>query len=537
MRAILEKIFGEYDPMVFYPFVALLAFGVAAMAISPEGVLAVFNAITNFTLFKMGWFVQLLAVVVILSCFFLMASRYGDIMMGRPGDKPEFSTVAWISMMFCAGFGMTMWMWCAGEIFYHMFGFDMLADQGIQGTPKSIIKGLQYVFLDNTLHGWCVYAIGAVAIALPAYRMGLPLNLAGGLYGIMGEKAYSSVWGRVVDVLGAIASVGAVATALGMGIAILTNGIQSILGIDVGVAGQYVALTALTVGFLITAVIGIERGMARMSQLNLYFSLAILAFIMIVGPSTYIGTMVSETVGEYLNSFFSLSLWGDSMNFVPVLNEAGEQIMGASGQPVMEWKNRGYMNWWLVFYIIWWIGFIPPCGGFLARISKGRTLREFMAGAVLCPCLMVVLFFGSWSGASSFLHFTGVVDMNQVVQNNFGGAIYAVLEQFPAAKLSMVVVFLSVLMYGITTYDATSQYVAIQLSGGRIDTKPTMRVLVGVTMGLLGFAAVVSGRLNVLKGLTVVLGGPFVFVLLAYLYSVFKMVAKARRGEMGDGAH
>lgn len=537
MRSILEKIFGKYDPMVFYPFVGLIIFGCIAMAVTPDGVLAVFNAITNFTLFKMGWFVQLLAVAVIISCFFLMASRYGDIMMGQPGDKPEFSNISWISMMFCAGFGMTMWMWCAGEIFYHMFGFDLLADQGVQGTPKSIVTGLQYVLLDNTFHGWGVYAIGAVAIALPAYRLGLPLNLAGGLYGLLGEKAYSSVWGRVVDVLGAIASVGAVATALGMGIAILTNGMNSIFGLDVGMTGQYIALALLTVGFIVTAVIGIEKGMSRMSQVNLYFSFAILVFIMVVGSTTYIGTMITQTVGEYFNSFFSLSLWGDAQNFVPLLNEAGEPVLGESGQALMEWKNRGYMNWWLVFYIIWWIGFIPPCGGFLARISKGRTVREFMAGAVLAPCLMVVLFFGSWSGASSWLHFTGAIDMNAVVQNNFGGAIYAVLEQFPMAKISMSVVFLSVLMYGITTYDATSQYVAIQLSGGRIDTKPSMRVLVGLTMGLLGFAAVASGRLNVLKGLTVVLGGPFVIVLIAYLISVFLMVRKARRGEMGEGAH
>ncbi len=534
MRAVLEKIFGKFDPGVFYPYTIILIIGVVGMAVSPDTVKAIFDAITNFTIFKCGWLVQVVAIVTILTCLFLMFSSYGNIKLGAPEDKPEFTTFSWISMMFCAGFGMTMWMWCAGEIFYHMFGFDWLADEGIQGSPKSIVKSLQYVFMDNSFHGWSVYALGAVAIALPAYRLKLPLNLAGGLYGILGKKCYDSAWGRVADVLGALASVGAVATALGMGMALITSGIGKIFNMpDIGLTGQYIALFAMTAGFIFTAVIGIEKGMSRMSQVNIVFSFVIFAFIIVVGPSTYIFTVVTEALGEFAHTFFSLSLWGDSMNFVPVVNAAGDPVMLENGKQLMEWHNRGYMNWWLVFYIIWWVCFIPPCGGFLARISKGRTIREFMAGAVIVPCIMVFIFFGSWSAVAANLHFSNIVDLNAVVQNNFGSIIYVVLEQYPLATLSMTIVFLSVLMYGITTYDATSQYVAIQLSGGRIDTAPAMRILVGLTMGLLGFAAVVSGRLSVLKGLTIVLGGPFVLVLIAYLISVYRMVVMAKRGEMG----
>lgn len=534
MREILEKIFGKYEPRVFYPFAGLLVVGVIGMAAAPETVKKVFDVLSHFFIFQCGWAVQLLAVVAIGTCFFLMVSSNGKIKLGRPEDKPEFSTFAWVSMMFCCGFGMTMWMWCAGEIFYHMYGFDLLKDQGTAGTPKAIISGLQFVWLDNSLHGWSVYSIGAIAIAIPAYRLGLPLNLAGGLYGIMGEKCYTSRWGNAVDVAGALASVGSVATALGMGMAVITQGLQNILDLpEIGQNGQYIALALMTAGFIFTAVVGVEKGMSRMSRVNMYFSLIIVLFIFVVGPTTFIFTTITEALGEYINSFFALSLYGDTMNFVPVLNEAGESIILANGKELMEWKNRGHMNWWLVFYIIWWVAFVPSCGGFLARISKGRTIRQYLAGAVLVPCLMVVLFFGSWSATAVNLNFSNILDMNDIVQNNFGGAIYAILQEYPLAKLSMVMVFLSVLMYGITTYDSFSQFVAVQLSGGRIDTKPTMRILVGLTMGFLGLVAVISGRLEVLKGLTIVLGGPFCLVLIAYLVSIYKLLPRCRNGELG----
>lgn len=519
MKKLLTPIIGEYESKIFYPFMLVIIIGVIAAGLQKDAILGALSTTNNWLITNCGWFLQLLAVVLILFTFVIICTKYGNIKMGKPEDKPEFSLPAWISMMFCAAFGMTMWMWCAAEIMYHIFQFDLLADQGIQGTGRTMSTAFAYMVMDNTLHGWALFALGGLAIGLPAYRKGIPMNLAAGLYGIMGEKCTTSKWGRVVDIIGAVASVGGVAGALGMGIAILTSGMKAIFGFEASgdnkMTVELICLFILTGFFIITAVVGIEKGMKRLSMLNISFSIAIVAFVFIFGPTVYIGTAITQGLGEYINSFFALSTWGDAGNFVDG-----------------EWKNRMYMNWWLIFFIMWWISYIPFCGGFVARISKGRTLREYFLCGVLCPSLMTVIFFGTWSSLAAYLQFTGGADVWGAINNDFGSTIYVVAGSLPFGKIVMFLVFCSAVFYGVTTYDSTTQFVAIQMAGGNIHTKAPLRVFVGLVIGGMGILALSTGQLNLLKALPIVFGAPFVIVLMVYFYSIIKMLGMCDRGEM-----
>ena len=519
MKKLLTSIIGDYDSKIFYPFMAAIIIGVIISACFNQEVLSLLSAGSTFLLFNLGWFLQLLALVLIIFSFVVIASRYGDIKLGTPEDKPEFGLFAWVSMMFCAAFGMTMWMWCAGETMYHLFGFDLLKNQGHAGTSRGIATGMSFTFLDNTLHGWALFCLGGLAIGLPAYRKKIPMNLAAGLYGLMGDKCISSRWGRVVDIVGAVASVGGVAGALGMGIAIMTSGLANVFGINAPAGKEAVVeiicLALLTVFFIFTAVLGIEKGMKRLSVINIYFSIAIMILVFVLGPTTFIGTAVTHGLGEFINNFFSLSLWGDVGNF-----EDGQ------------WVNRGHTNWWLAFYILWWISYIPFCGGFVARISKGRTLRQYFLCAVLCPSAMTVIFFGTWSSLSAYLQFTGAVDVWAHMGTDFGSTVYVVAGALPGGKFLMFLIFCSVIFYGVTTYDSTTQFVAIQMAGGNVNTKAPLRVFVGLVIGAMGLLALSTKNLDILKGLPVVFGAPFVIVLIAYFISIIKMLGMCQRGEM-----
>ncbi len=521
MKEMVNKLFGEHDAKIFYPFLLVIVLGFIVITIKPDQVLIVLKTLNEWIIFNLGWLLQLMALVAIGFAFVMIMGKSGDIKLGTPEDKPEFSTFSWVCMMFCAAFGMTIWMWSAGEIMYHLFQFEKIADSGNAGNAKGVPEALQYVFMNSSFHGWALFALGGAAIALPAYRKGLPMTLAAGLYGLMGEKTVHSTWGRWVDILGAVASIGGVAGSLGIGIAVLAAGIKNIFGLTepVNFMGQIMILLAIIGGFIISAVVGIERGMKRLSLLNIYISIAIAIFVCVMGPTIYIFTTITAGLGQFMNNFFSLALWGDTGNFVEM-------------QGQMAWQPRGHMNWWLVFYIMWWVSYIPFCGGFVARISKGRNLREFFLGAVLAPSALTILFFGVMSSASAYVQLTGQVDVWDMVQNDFGSAVYAILSVLPWAKLAMVLVFMSAILYGITTYDSTTQYVAIQMSGGNPYPKTTLRVFVGFIIGAIGLSALIAGKMDVLKALPVVFGMPFVVVLIAYFISLIKMLGMVKRGEL-----
>ncbi|SDP64548.1 BCCT family transporter [Desulforhopalus singaporensis] len=515
MKKIFESIFGEYDQYVFYPLMATLTAAVGLIVFDNKGFQAFFDTINKWLIFNFAWGFQVSALIVILFGFWLAFSRYGKLKLGKEDDQPEFSTLAWVSMMFSAGFGLGVWMWTGAEIMYHLDTSAMIANAGQTGKPGGVPMALQSVFMDWGIHGWMLFAVGGLAIAFPAYRLGKPINLAAGLYGIFKEKAYTNKWGKATDVLGAVASLGGTAAALGFGITMIGFGLSSFLGIEVGFTGKVISMIFLVAAFVASASSGIKRGIKFLSLVNIWMSAALCIFLLIVGPTNYIFTNIFEALGLYLNNFFSASLWGDAGTFV-------------NG----EWQTRGWNNWWLVFFILWWASYIPFCGGFIARISKGRTIKEYVLGSVILPTAMTFILFGIMGSIAAHIEISGAFPIYESIKNDVGSTLYVILEQYPFASITTVFVFVSTIIYGITTYDSTTYFISMQVAKGESDPKITMRILWGAVIGFFGLVSVSVGNFDAIKSLAIVCGAPFFVVLIVYMYSIVKMLKMADTGDL-----
>ena len=514
MKQVLTAVFGEHEGKVFYPFLIILSIIIGVLLVDQAAFTACFSSLTKWLIFDFGWAFQLGTFVAILFCFWLMFSSYGEVKLGTPEDKPEFTTLAWVSMMFASSFGLVMWLWYSAEIIYHLFESSRIADMGLTGQAAGVPVALQSVFMDWGFHGFALFGIGGLAVALPAYRQGKPMNLAGGLYGILGERSYTSIWGFLTDIAGALGAFGGTAAAMGLGLTVISCGIKDLTGIDIGLGPQVGIMLFLVLAFILSSVSGVDKGIRILSLVNIYITAALCVFLFIAGPTNYIFVTITEALGRYINYFADFSLWGD----------AGSIVDGA-------FKPRGWQNWWLVFYVVWWTSYIPFCGGFVARVSRGRTVREFLLGAVIAPMAIAFLCFGAWGSTSAFMQITGAVDMYQQIQTNFGGTIFRLLHELPLASLSIPLVMISSTIYGITTYDSTTYFISMQLSGGQLNPKMSMRVLVGLLIGAAGVTFLTIGDFNGLKSLGIVAGAPFFVVLMAYMYSIGRMVVMAKQGK------
>ncbi|MFK5952929.1 MAG: BCCT family transporter, partial [Desulfobacterium sp.] len=359
MRKLIEPIFGDYDEKVFYPVVGILLFILAAIMIDSDATKNFFDAINHWLIFNFSWAFLIGVSSAVFFVIWLSLSKYGTMKLGKDTDEPEFSFIAWVSMMFSAGFGLSTLMWCSAEPLYHLYQSSWTIDAGTAGTAAGIPQAMLLTWFDWGFHGWAMFAVGGLAIAFPAYRLGKPMTLGIGLFGILKDKSLTGFWGKTADVLGVISTLGGNSASLGFGVLSIAYGIKHITGIELGTSGTLVAMAMIILAFTISAVSGVERGIKYLSLINIYLGLGMLIYLLIVGPTGYLFSLITQTLGAYASQFITLSFWTDAANFKEGV-----------------WEQRSWLNWWVVFYWLWWVSYIPFCSGFIARISKGRTIRE-----------------------------------------------------------------------------------------------------------------------------------------------------------------
>lgn len=510
-----KKIVGDYDEKILYPVLGLLAVILIAILVDSDGTKKIFDSINQWLIFNFSSGFLIGVASVVFFTLWVGLSKYGDMRLGKDDDRPEFSFIAWVAMMFSAGFGLSTLSWCAAEPLYHLYQSSYTVDAGTAGTAAGIPQAMVLTIFDWGIHGWALFAVGGLAIAFPAYRLGKPMNLGIGLYGLLKEKSQTSAWGKVCDILGVISTLGGNGASLGFGVLSITYGLKHITGIELGSAGTLVAMAMIIAAFTLSAVSGIKRGIRILSLINIYLGLGMLIFLLATGPTLYLLSLFTQTLGDYISNIVSMSFWSDAGNF-------------AEG----EYKQRSWLNWWVVFYWLWWVSYIPFCSGFIARISKGRTIREYVLGTTLVPVLMTMVLFVIWGGNSAYLEVTKAAPMWENVQNDFGSSLYVLLENFPMGGLLCVLVFFSVVVFGVTTSDSASYFISMQVSKGDPNPKIPMRIFWGCLLGGAALVLLAVGKLNALKAMAIVAGAPFFFVVLAYMVSIVKMLRMAGKGEL-----
>ena len=306
----LEKLVGVYDAPLFWPvLISFISILICALAF-PEGTAKTLVSIRNFLIFNFSWAFLLGVGVTLFFCIFLAVSPFGDLKLGLDTDVPDFSFSAWIAMLFSCGLGIGFVFYSVAEPLTHLHQSSHIIDMGMAGKAGGVPKAIEITVLDWGIHGWALFALAAWAIAFPAYRLGKPLTVATGLYGILGDRCNTSVWGRLADGLGALGTIGGNAAMIGIGVASISFGIKTLFGIDLSPIGQAWCHAAPHCGLCDFRRTGVERGIKILSQINMVLAGFVLLVLLFFGhaPTQYLFNMMTQLCGDYFSNIWEYSL-------------------------------------------------------------------------------------------------------------------------------------------------------------------------------------------------------------------------------------
>lgn len=494
-RNIVKWGFDIHPQVTFWSAGLLLAF-ICWTLFFPESAGETFSAILTFINHKVGWlYIMAFNVFVGFSLYFAFG-RYGKIRLGGPGALPEFSTVAWYAMLISAGIGIGLMFWGVGEPVYHLVAPAPLFDvEPITGEAAKAAMATAY--LHWGIHGWALYGLVALGLGFFAYNRGLPLTFRSIFYPILGPKIYGR-WGNLIDILTVMATLCGLATSLGLGAGQAAIGLNKLFGLPSGTGFQIILIAFITGLATISVVAGLDAGVKRLSELNVWLAGAFLAFVLIVGPTLFALSLFTQSLGYYIQILPEFAFW----------NEA--------------FTGTSWQAGWTVFYWGWWISWSPFVGMFVARISKGRSVRELIVGVIFLPSVLCFFWFAVFGGAAMNLQLTGQRDMAEAVQSNIGTALFEMLEEFPWTDVVSFIGVLLLASFFVTSSDSGSLVVDHLTSGGKLDSPKPQRVFWACMEGLVAVVLLIGGGLSALQTAAVTTSLPFVFILMLMLWSLKK---------------
>ena len=441
-----------------------------------------------------SWFYVLTVAFIFFFVVFLGISRYGNIRLGPDHSTPDYSLVSWISMLFAAGMGIGLMFFGVAEPLMHYLS----PPTAETGTVAAVQEAMKMTFFHWGLHAWAIYAIVALVLAYFSYRHNLPLTLRSALYPLIGEKIYK--WpGHLVDIFAVISTVFGVATSLGLGAAQVNAGFSYLFDIDVSTTNQIIIMCVITSLAVISVVTGLDKGIKILSETNMVLAVILLLLIFVLGPTVFLLQAYLQNIGDYLADIVH-----NTFN-------------------LFAYKKTDWIGGWTIFYWGWWLAWAPFVGLFIARISRGRTIREFILGVMLIPTLFTLLWmtiFGN--SAIDLVHNQGVVALGDMVSQDSSVALFVFLENFP---LTTVLSFFSVLMiviFFVTSCDSGAMVVDMLCSHGSNDTPLWQRVYWAVGIGVVAAILLLAGGLNALQTMTIASALPFTIVLLLAIVGFIK---------------
>jgi choline/glycine/proline betaine transport protein len=446
-------------------------------------------AIANYS----GWFYVLVMNVILIFCVYLMLSRFGDIRLGGKGAKPEFSMISWFAMLFSAGMGIGLLFYGVAEPMFHY----VANPQADPGTVEAARKAMDFTFLHWGLHPWGVYALVGLALAFCGFNLKLPLSIRTAFYSLLGDRIYGPI-GNLIDILATVATLFGVATSLGLGVQQVNAGLSHLFGVPQDVWVQ-VALIAGITGLATWSVVrGLDGGIRRVSEINILIALGLLLFVMFAGPTLFIFNGLVENLGYYVQNLPQLATW----------NETYEAT---------DWQNG-----WTVFYWGWWIAWSPFVGMFIARVSYGRTVRQFLLGVLFVPTAVTFIWLTVFGNSAIHVEMFGAGGLAKAVQDNIPVSLFVFLESFPLATVSSLLGVLVVISFFVTSSDSGSMVIDIITAGGNPDPPKPQRLFWAIMEGAVAAALLIGGGLVALQTAAITTGLPFAVVILLMCYSVYR---------------
>lgn len=452
---------------------------------------------------NVGWYYLLAMTVYLVFVVGVALSGYGQVKLGADHDEPEFSYLSWAGMLFAAGISITLFFFCVSEPLTH---YLQPPRGGVGGGEAGARQAMQLLFLHWGLHGWGVFALAAMALAYFAYRHNLPLALRSALYPLIGKRINGPI-GYTVDALGIVATVFGIGADMGFGVLHLNAGLNVLLPIPHAPWVQ-VALIALMMGAaIIVAVSGVEKGVRWMSDINMLLAIALLLFMLFAGPTQYLLSTLMQNLGDYLGN-----------------------VVGKSFDVYAYGGRADWLGNWTVFYWAWWIGWAPFVGLFIARISRGRTIREFVFGVLLIPLgftLAWLSIFGN-SALDQVLHH-GQEHLAQMAVDNPPTVLYALLDSYPWSRAVITVTVIVSFIFFVTSADSGTVVLSTLSSHGGApeeDGPRWLRVFWGVMTALVTAGLLLAGSMDALKSAVVLASLPFSVVLLLMLWGLTRALGE-----------
>ena len=492
----LQKWGFDIHPEVFFVSAGLILLFVLVTLIFQEPAEAAFSELQTFIANAMGWFMILVVSIYLGVVIILAFSKFGKIRLGGQNARPEFPTFAWIAMLISAGMGIGLMFWSVAEPIYH-YQTPPIGDLQ-PDTAAAAQEALGFTFFHWGLHAWGIYALVGLSLGFFAYNRGLPLTIRSVFYPLLGDRIYGW-WGNVVDILAVASTLFGLATSLGLGVQQVNAGLNFLFGLADNIPIQ-VGLIAIITGFATASVVsGLDGGVRRLSELNMSLAALFMVFVLLAGPTLFILGSFVQTIGYYFAMLPTLSFWTETFE--------GTQ-----------WQNS-----WTVFYWGWWVSWSPFVGIFIARISKGRTVREFVLGVLLLPSMLTFLWMSVFGGtALSFeLGEQGGI-IAQAVEENVSTALFVMLQQLPLTAITSLIGIILVTVFFVTSSDSGSLVVDNLTSGGKLDSPVPQRVFWAITEGVVAAALLLGGGLQALQTASITTGLPFAVVLLVMCFSLYR---------------
>jgi len=495
----------DIHPVVFPVALVIIALFIAVTILLGDTAASAYTWLFNTIGDTFGWFYLLAVNVFIITLLYFAFSKYGNIKIGGVEAEKEFSDFSWMAMLFSAGMGIGLMFFSVSEPLYYFqnppsfFGAEA-------GTGAAASAAMAQTFFHWGFHPWAVYGLVGLGLAFFSFNRGLPLTFRSIFWPLLGERIYG--WpGHVIDLVTVFATLFGLSTSLGLGVAQVNTGLSYVGGdmlgavsVPTGTWPQVALIAGITLIATLSVAAGLDGGVKRLSTLNLYLMFALLGFLVIVGPTVYIFGTWTEGLGAYFGNILALGF------FTGTLNEA------ANGTPTA----------WTVFYWGWWIAWSPFVGMFIARISKGRSVREFVLGVLFLPSLFSTLWLSVFGGSAMFNSLLGngqaLATYNEVGQTV---AMFALLEQFPLGVVSGLLATLLVITFFVTSSDSGSLVIDHLTSGGKHDVPRTQRIFWALTEGLVASILLIGGGLTALQTAAITTGLPFALILCLMCYTVY----------------
>ncbi|WP_219996167.1 BCCT family transporter [Nocardioides humi] len=504
-------------PRVFYPAAGLLVLFVVMTAVFPKKVGEVIGDLNTGVVQDLGWWYIAVVSGFVFFALWIAASHMGNVVLGKDGDEPEFSLGSWFAMLFAAGMGIGLVFWGVAEPLNHYSSPPpgAAADTASQAARSA----MDTTFLHWGLHAWAIYVVVGLAIAYSVHRRGNPISLRWALEPLLGERI-KGFWGDVIDVIAILGTLFGVATSLGLGVSQIGAGLAYLDVIDEPTTWLLIALVIVITSIALTSVVtGVDKGIKWLSNLNMVVAVGLVAAVLVLGPTVFILSDFVTQIGSYIENFFQLSF---------------------NARPFQD-DGKAWLGGWTTFYWGWWMSWAPFVGVFIARISRGRTVREFVIGVLLVPTLVTFLWFAVMGGTALHEELFGdqtIVDPETGVSTNT--ALFQMLDLLPGAAVLSVIALALIVVFFVTSSDSGSFVVDMIASGGDPNPPRWSRALWAALEGLIAAVLLYVGLnaqetdpsvnpLGALQTMAILLALPFSIVMVLLAVATAKALMREER--------